>query len=536
MYERIKNRKDAIIIEILHARECVIFILFLNKTMRRTLTYTPEKTVNHLYQLLYDTSLLLSNHEIPYWIDGGTLLGSVRHNGLIPWDDDIDIGILSSNVSNFKAIEPKFNECGYAICKVWFGFKIFLKKNKPKKGFCYSFPFIDVITFRKINNSYVPSLKEARTAWPKEIWSEHELFPLKKTYVFGDYTVSGPQNGVSYLNKYYGSSWPTIAYLTYDHVNEVEIESKRVTLTRAMKQPAQPTHVSIRKCAKRCMVDPTKESKRSADFWREPDTKGSALCRRPETSYTSERMATYVINCKQHKSRYKKFLRYAEKADLSVKRVDCVSGKKITYSVYCKMMEERIIGKNLDMTQTEIAICMSHYNIWRRLLNSCDEYAVVLEDDVEVKRDFVDKVDELMNNIPDKYKKKLSILHLWNGNWAGTQKYAKNVYKTRRMAVNMETQSYNAGAVGYIISRSYAAWLCNRFFPIQTPQDILMGKYVKHGTHLSVNMKYRKRDECYLSPLLDIECGGVGGTGQSTQEHTTLPVKDRWSCKLCKNT
>lgn len=69
--------------------------------MQNKIPLTLEQHQQILYEILYMVDDFCKAHNIEYFLVGGTLLGAVRHQGIIPWDDDIDIAMTRENYDRF---------------------------------------------------------------------------------------------------------------------------------------------------------------------------------------------------------------------------------------------------------------------------------------------------------------------------------------------------------------------------------------------------------------------------------------------------
>lgn len=118
-----------------------------------------QEEIDQLYEIMGVTDIIFTKNNINYRLEGGSLLGAVRHGGFIPWDDDGDFDVLEEDLPKIKLLAPEFAKVGMEIIDVpgW-GLQVFYK-NSPElpltdwNGLKSKKPFLDLIALKNIKVS-----------------------------------------------------------------------------------------------------------------------------------------------------------------------------------------------------------------------------------------------------------------------------------------------------------------------------------------------------------------------------------------------
>jgi len=211
----------------------LIYIFSYNKKefTSEDLLKTDSKEIEKLYQLHGFIDSLFEREKIPYFAVAGTILGAVRHGGIIPWDDDLDIAVSSLDIPRIFELHEVLEKEGLSIAVFDGWIKIYYTDGKPIDGFEWKYPWIDLFLMESDNQGKVVySIERMRDGFPNDWHYEDDVRDLKRL-PFGKKTIPVPNQWVGYLNRMYGPNWNTVAYRDYDHSQEKKCEKIVVPIT-----------------------------------------------------------------------------------------------------------------------------------------------------------------------------------------------------------------------------------------------------------------------------------------------------------------
>ena len=154
----------------------------------------------------------LTEANITYFLYGGTLIGSWRHHGLIPWDDDVDVAVDITRQTDLrkalKSLEPQFLFKERPLVS-W---KFFSERGS--EIFLWRWPFVDICFFdQNATHVYEHDLK----MFPKFIFPKDWVFPTVLR-PFNGLTLPAPRKTRLVLDRTYNVTQCAIGH--YSHRRE----------------------------------------------------------------------------------------------------------------------------------------------------------------------------------------------------------------------------------------------------------------------------------------------------------------------------
>lgn len=132
----------------------------------------PKPSVRYLQEEQFQ--ILLKIHEffqligVEYFLFAGTLLGSVRHKGFVPWDDDIDIGVLREDFEKILNNEEHLKKYGLFLSSPFSKLGIYTGKGYDKIYEQSGEHHVSLFVFDLVRSQNIEKVLNRRTEFNKK--------------------------------------------------------------------------------------------------------------------------------------------------------------------------------------------------------------------------------------------------------------------------------------------------------------------------------------------------------------------------------
>ena len=284
---------------------------------------------------------IMRNNQIDMVAMYDTLLGLVRHQGVIPWNDGLSFVVDKNRKDLLFSLRDKFAVAGIGLTAFSPHVTKMYPLNKPLiPGRNWSWPFIDIRYYTKKGNKItVPQggINVCTSLWchwfpSADEFSADDFFPLR-TNLFEGVPLNIPNKVDDILNSFYGRDWEVSCQSsTYNHHQE--------------------------------------KGKRS---------RGAAPCRTLNSSPTREGIFdnVWVINLDRRPERWRTTRERLSGLGITAHRWSATDKEAPSVVSEYKSLQPKI-------RRGEFACYKSHLNLWRSLYERNVNYAIIFEDDISV--------------------------------------------------------------------------------------------------------------------------------------------------------
>lgn len=178
--------------------------------------------VHSYYRMFKVFKEALDAHGVEFFMHSGTMLGAVRHKGLIPWDDDIDVMVEEFFEAKLEQLVPELEAKGVHLKeRTMPGLFQFFCTNKTSSDIVKQDIYLQIDVFIgervTVDNKSVLHYKTPyfRDCFPKRYIEVDSLYPLKD-YEFGPFTAKGIRDYSGYFSR---SGFRTDEAIVMRHMN-----------------------------------------------------------------------------------------------------------------------------------------------------------------------------------------------------------------------------------------------------------------------------------------------------------------------------